>query len=534
MARRESGSGERGAVLPLIAIMIAAVTTFAALAVDLGNVTNERRQDQSAADSAALAAAQEMEVAATAAATALDFANRNVDVPFTAAEFSTCTDPPPSGFTPVGADGCVSIDTSGTQVRVELPIRSADAVFGAVVGIDNFDHSATSVAAIVSLGYGNVLPLGLANGASGNVCLKAGAGNVPDDDCNTPTSGNFGFINFGFYGNVLLGTAVDCTGGGKSGRLANNIAAGLDHEISLLGGSPHGNTPTPDSVGNTCGATYPNGTDTVTGNVPRAFGLGLAFGDSTLFSDGDPARLQRGGADWGSGAAKASVAGFSLDDVALYEYIGNLAGANVPNSCHRGQFVGADNTLGTGDDLDLLPDAIALHVSSIADADRVSKLMDRCITHYDGLEWDDDGSYQDTSVSPATGELPVGCVGACSDPVFNRNSAIDAENDLYDIQYSPRFAYVPELDTADPNGVTDVSFIDIQPIFIQRIYAGSCNTSGCEIIYDPGVGYSSGASTDKVNAMRTFVLPDASLPNGLGDPGAAYDISKNRFIQLVG
>ncbi|MDH3755828.1 MAG: pilus assembly protein TadG-related protein, partial [Acidimicrobiia bacterium] len=56
MRRNDTNSNERGAVLPLIAIMIAAVTTFAALAVDLGNVTNERRQDQSTADAAALGA----------------------------------------------------------------------------------------------------------------------------------------------------------------------------------------------------------------------------------------------------------------------------------------------------------------------------------------------------------------------------------------------------------------------------------------------------------------------------------------------
>ncbi|MDH3756046.1 MAG: pilus assembly protein TadG-related protein, partial [Acidimicrobiia bacterium] len=520
--------------LPLIAIMIAAVTTFAALAVDLGNVTNERRQDQSTADAAALGAAQELDVPATAAATALDLANRNVDAPFTAAEFSSCTDPVPAGFTQVTANSCVSIDTSGTQVRVELPIRKADAVFGAVVGIDNFDHSATSVAAIVPLGYGDVLPFGLAAGASGDVCLKAGAGNVPDDDCNTPTSGNFGFVDFGFYGNNLLGTAEDCNGTGKSGRLANNLSVGLDHEISLLGGAPHGAISVPDAIANSCAGPNPNGADTVTGNVPRTLGIGMAFGDSSYFSDGEPARLQRGGTDWGAGAATTSVAGVALDDVALYEYIGDLTGANVPNSCHRGQFVGPDNVLGTADDLDLLPDAIELHLTSASDADRTAKLMDRCITHYDGLEWDDKGSYQDTSSSPATGEFPAGCSGACSDPVFNRNSAPDPENDLYDIQYSPRFGYVPELDTANPNGSAYVSFIDLEPIFVQRIYAGNCSTSGCEIIFDPGVGYTSAATTEKISAMRAFVLPDASLPNGLGDPTAAYDISKNRFIQLVG
>ena len=51
-------SDERGITLILFTLMITVMLVFVALAMDSGLVFNERRQDQSAIDSAVLAAAQ--------------------------------------------------------------------------------------------------------------------------------------------------------------------------------------------------------------------------------------------------------------------------------------------------------------------------------------------------------------------------------------------------------------------------------------------------------------------------------------------
>ncbi len=535
-------NGERGAVLPLIALSIAALMGFAALAVDLGNVTNARRQDQINVDQATLAAAQELGDESAVVSTAIAFANRNnTAAAFTAADFDGCdaADQPPR-FTAISGASCVSIDNTGNRVRVVLPVRESDTVFAAVLGISEFDHSAEATAAIVPLG-GSVLPLGLPNGASGTVCLKVGSANVPDADCNDNAAGNFGFINFAFYGSAAMNTGVDCTGNGKNGRLANNIAAGLDHDISVWGTGVHGAVSVLDLQNGPCGAAglkYPNGTDTVIGNIPTVFGRGLYADD--VFSDGGPARLQRPGADYGSGPVTTSIAGVDLDDVPLYDYIGDLTGADVPDSCHREQFVGVDGVVDTGDDLAGLDPGVAQHLESKTLPDRMVALIERCTQHYQGNEWTDGGAYFDNSNNPPTGELPLGCSGgsspACEDPVFNADSAVDVENDLWDIQYSPRFAYVPELNVTSSqlNGNTTVLFVDIRPVFLQRVFGGNCNGTGCDFIFDPGFQQTYNGNTEKAFAMKAFVIPGAMLPGRLGDSDAPYAIGVNRFIQLVG
>lgn len=542
---RPAAGRERGGVLPLVALSLTGILAFAALAVDVGNVTSARRHDQATVDAAALAAAQKLtEQPTIVAATAIDFAGRNAaGDAFTIGEFNSCdgTDQPPR-FTAVSGASCVAIDDSSSQVRVVLPLRESGLAFGPVVGIDDFSHTAEATAALSALGYGNVLPIGLPNGASGTVCMKVGAGNVPDPECNDNATGNFGFIDFAFFGNLLVGTAEDCSGSGKNGRLANNIAAGIDHDISVWGTGVHGSTTVFDNQGSSCLGPYPNATYTVTGNIPTAFGRGLYAG--TDFSDGQPARLQRGGADWGSGPVTTSIAGVALDDVALYDYIGDLTGADVPRSCWRSQFVGPDGTIGTSDDLDdidSIAPGVAQHLQSATVQDRVVKLVERCMLHFQGQDWTDKGSFLDTSVDPPTGEQPTGCEiksnpNVCEDPVFTANSAIDAESDLWDIQYSPRFGYVPELDltSSELGGTTAVKFVSIKPVFLQRVYGGNCSGKGCDFVFDPGVGVTYSGSTEKASAMKAFVIPGEMLPGTLGSDSAPYDIGVNRFIHLVG
>jgi len=511
---------------------------FAALVVDVGNVTNIRRSDQIVVDQAALAAAQELGNTPAVVSTAIEYANRNTtEGPFSVADFDSCTAvTQPPRFSPVTGANCIAINDAGTEVRVVLPVRASDTVFGSVVGIASFDHSAEATAALVPLGYGNVLPFALGTGAAGTVCLKVGAGNVPDAECNDNTSGNFGFTDFSFYGNSTLGTAEDCTGNGKNGRLQNNLAVGIDHDISLYGtGTTHGTTIVYDD----CGAPYPNGTDTVTGNVPTAFGTGIFAG--TSFSDGGAARLQRPGAVWAVGAdpITTSIAGYDLDDVPLWDYIGDLSGTDVPRSCWRSQFVGLDATFGVGDDFDDFGASLAVadHLQSATIEDRMVKLIERCMVHYEGNSWTDNGAFVGVDIYGNIGEPPTGCsVPQCTDPVFNGHGANNPDNIPWDIQQSPRFAYVPELnlDSSLLNGNMNVYFNAIRPVFMQRLFGGNCNSNDCSFIFDPGFGLTYNGTTSKANAMTAFVIPGGMLPGGLGATDGAFAIGVNRSIQLVG
>ncbi len=510
--------------MPFVAVSMTAVMGFAALAVDLSQLADARREDQIAADQAALAAAQDLDDDAALVATVIDLAGRQTDETFDAADFDTCAaEPPPTGFTALGGTDCIAVNGARTRVRVRLPVRTQPTIFGQVVGIDSFEHTAAATAGIGNPGYGGVLPLGLPASGSGYSCLKIGSGNVPDSECNDSNSGNFGFVNLGFFGNPELGTAQACTGDGK-GRVANNLAVGADHELSLWGDSPHGATAVYDAAD--CGALgQPNGADTLTGNIPQKFGDGLYSG--TSFSDGQPARLQRPGPSWG---VTASVGGHLLDDNALWEYIPtSLAGKDVPLSCHRDQFVGDDGGLDNDDDgtMAALPPEVEAHVASMARAPRMIKLLERCLDHWQGQPWTDDGAL-------LPGDPPAGCSEPCDDPVFGRDDADDREADLWDVQYSPRFGYVPRLveDSDDLDGDTYVRFGSYQPVFIQRVYGGNCEPGGCDVEFDPGVGYSATGSHTKAYAMTVFVIPNGMLPGDLGEADAPFRIGANRFVQL--
>ncbi len=510
--------------MPFVALSMAAVMGFGALAVDLSQLADTRREDQVAADQAALAAAQDLDDDAVLVATVLDLAGRQTDETFDQAAFDTCAaESPPAGFTALSGTNCISVNAARTRVRVRLPVRTQPTIFGQVVGIDSFEHTAVATAGIGTPGYGGVLPFGLPASGAGYSCLKIGSGNVPDAECNDNSSGNFGFLNFGFFGNAELGTAPACSGDGK-GRVGNNLAVGADHELSLWGGDPHGPTAVYDAAD--CGTVgRPNGADTLTGNIPQKFGNGLYSG--TGFSDGKSARLQRPGPSWG---VTANVAGHALDDNPLWEYIlASLAGRNVPDSCHRDQFVEADGGLDTDDDGDMpaLRAEVEAHVASMARPQRMIKLLERCLAHWEGQPWTDGGAL-------VPGDPPAGCTGPCDDPVFARDDADDREADLWDIQYSPRFGYVPRLveDSDDLDGSTNVRFASYEPVFIQRLYGGNCDASGCDVEFDPGIGYSATGSHTKAYAMTAFVIPNGMLPGDLGDADAPYEIGTNRFVQL--
>ncbi|MDX6234047.1 MAG: hypothetical protein QOH68_3129, partial [Nocardioidaceae bacterium] len=140
--------------------------------------------------------------------------------------------------------------------------------------------------------------------------------------------------------------------------------------------------------------------------------------------------------------------------------------------------------------------------------------------------WNDDGA-----LSPA--DPASGCFGACDDPVFAKNSSSDDSPDLYDIQYTSRFAYVPELTEAFPSGSKTVKIGHFRAVFLQRLLI-DCNSNSCGYDFEPGIGYTNpGGSSTKADSITSFVFPANSLPNNLGRDDAPFAVGRNRAIKLL-
>ncbi len=276
--RRED---ERGVVLLISVVMMVMLLLFASIVIDVGQVMIARRQDQSTVDVAVVAGAMNRFDEAELAATVLDVINDNVDSPMALADLNTCAaETLPTDWSTYPTYNCLAHNRSYTEIRLRLPEREINTAFGMLAGIDTISHSAFAQAGDRT--RGDVLPFAISATAGTYECLKSGAGNVPDDDCSGATSGNFGPVIFGLWGNELTGTTKDCLG---KDQFMTNLAQGIDHDLSIYGTAPHV-LPTAQVVDtDSCGTTpAPNAMKTYTGNTPQNLYDGIL--SDTTFPDG--------------------------------------------------------------------------------------------------------------------------------------------------------------------------------------------------------------------------------------------------------
>lgn len=509
-------------------MLIASVTMimlllFASIVVDVGQVMLERRHDQSVADVAVIAGAMSRWDEADLAATVLATINDNVDDPMTLADLDTCpSETLPPNWSTYPTYNCLAHNQSYTEIRLRLPAREIRTAFGLLAGIGSIRHSAFAQAR--DRNRGGVLPFAISATAGTYECLKAGASNVPDDDCSGAESGNFGPVVFGLWGNESMGTTKDCLG---QDQFMINLAQGIDHDLSRYGQRPHV-LPTAQVVDtDSCGTTAaPNAMETYTGNTPQNLYDGIL--STTTFPDNRGARFRRfDGMSW---FQTTTIANADADDNPIWEFIdpGLSASDDVPRSCWKDQFIGEMGGLNTDNDpwMSALPDDVENHLILFDVPDRMIKLVQRCLEHYEGRAWDDEGAL--SGAADDSDCLPTGC----TDPIFSRDTGYEDE-DIWDIQASSRFGYVPQLMAgADLNGNTTVRIDTFRAVFLQRVYGGNCSVGGCTFIYDPGVGSSYNGSANKANALTAFVLPPASLPGRLGDPDAPNSFGVTRFVRL--
>lgn len=165
---------------------------ISALVVDLANARQHRTQLQTAADAAALAAAQDLPNQSTALQTAKSIAADNYGLATDA--WAGCHDPDHLLEIPdlVIANTCISFNTDGTLVRVRLPDQAIATFFGSAVGRDNIEVNASATAANHAPATERVVPAAVtAVMGTGLLCLE-NSGN--DIDCAARSTGNFGSI----------------------------------------------------------------------------------------------------------------------------------------------------------------------------------------------------------------------------------------------------------------------------------------------------------------------------------------------------
>ncbi len=121
---RISFKNQKGTAAVMTAIMMTVLLGFCALVVDIGGVSLERSRLQSAVDSAALAAAQDLPDTSAASATASDYLVSN-------------------GFD--GASVNISFASLNRQITVEV-VQSAEYAFAGVLGVSSTDVKASATA----------------------------------------------------------------------------------------------------------------------------------------------------------------------------------------------------------------------------------------------------------------------------------------------------------------------------------------------------------------------------------------------------
>ncbi len=524
-------TGERGSATVVTLLTMFMTVFFAALAIDMGVLINLRADAQAGADIAALAGVQDLTADPTAVgvveATVKASLGDNLFDPPTDGEMDSCgAEVLGSGWTKLVGANCIAVAADGSSLRIRIPDRTTPGVFSQLFGVASFDYTAVSVAGVDEVA--RVLPFWLGSDAGSFGCVKAGS--VPDDapcDGHGGSSGNFGYSGHAQYGNSAMGTTPDPAG---ADTLEENIAMGLDHRLSRIDQAPHHSFAVLDDAPYPL---FPNSVETETGNMSSLAGAGLFHGNG--FPDGRDALLTRwDDLSWG---APATVGPHQLDDEPLWEFIGDLSASAVPNSCQKNQF----KVVAGQADLSFVPAGVANHLttqyddgdsSTYHDQDLIlTSLMLRCMDHHQGLSFDDNGKM-------GFAEVSIGCTGPCTDPVFTRNDAADQAHDLYDLLYSPRFGYAPQVTVpaASVSGNTQLSIARFSPIFLHRLYGGSCNSSRCTFEHAPGLPADIDANNinniKAASGMSNFVIPDAMLPDALGSPDGVSVQGTNLRITL--
>lgn len=351
---------EDGTTLVVVVLSLVVLLGFAAIAIDGAASWALRRQDQSAADTGAIAGAlftagkNKATAIADATGEVIRITYNTVDPDMTFAEWEAewvaCVDPgKPAVFTETGASDCISFTANLDKIRVQTPNIPWKTSFAQVMGFTEVDTSAFAEVDTDLAGGGGVLPFAMPSSAAGTgeICLKTGANPKNLAPCDGPDEGNFGFLDYTVFGDSEAGIAAVCNGGNS--RLENNIANGIDHP---LGEAPSPYAPPNEDRAACTDGNYnaqPYNIDTETGNIAQALDDGLV--DTT--GTGVPGRLR-------NSANTLNVRGHIVDNTPLWDYL-NGAGQTYcgPIATHDAMTICLDSYRATGSTTVIFQDTLA-------------------------------------------------------------------------------------------------------------------------------------------------------------------------------
>jgi len=483
---------DRGAAAILVAMSLFLLMGMAAIAVDTGIAFSDRRQQQSAADTAALAAVQFAKTSlptsmcgaysganlavCRGAEEAMTLVDANLpDLRYDSAAWAECLDPTrPKEYTRYIKDitRCISFTDDFHKARVALPGTAVETTFGRILGRNTIRVSAFAEAGFELVQSAEVLPfaVGPTGQNSNQTCLFANsAATLNVSPCDGPVDGNFGKLDVSIYGNSDLGTSEECGNAKPQSKMAINIVVGADHPLEEASES----VGTVDDIANcNAGPISTNPADhlhTQTGNAEKGLFDGLLGSISTPAREGRLRCKTAAENDPGGKVSKFCVDvnnNFpeSLDDTPLWVYI---------------------NSSDT-------------HVSIFGSCSGVNTRseMESCLA-----EWRAYGAH------PVSSSLFTGA-----------------------IVQAPRFGAVPILESDPGNGSGDYDILDFSPTYIETLYL-SCTANTCAVVFSPGEDVDPidpdcpakldpgvttcglvGTGNKKVYAMTSFMLTLDMLP----------------------
>jgi len=104
--------------------------------------------------------------------------------------------------------------------------------------------------------------------------------------------------------------------------------------------------------------------------------------------------------------------------------------------------------------------------------------------------------------------------------------------DLYDIQQSPRFVYVPQVWASDvtcPGGSGSYCYYikQFRAVYLQRLVGNNVN----QLDFEPSGGAWTGTYSGQSKAITAFVFSASMLPGTLGSKQSV--LGENRYVSLV-
>ncbi len=472
----------------LLALGMVVLMGFAGLVTDVGAGQNEHRQDQTAADAAALDGAQHLAITIgapnDAATSAMATARLNLQRTYSdsawASIWSSCSDPDRDGtkYPDVSSvSPCISFGTGRTRIRVRLPDQVVQTTFARVLGITTLTTHAVAEAQLQPPTGGGVLPFGVVGfnaDITNQVCATAAAG------CGGSSGDTLRALDSPLVGNPQYGGTRSCrqppatTDPDFGRRIEYNTAMGIDHLLVVRGGDPTRLDSCGVALPNTVWASSLQGSSRFTDFV-NGLGAGLLTGPGSgaNYPDRQPVRLKR--IPNVPGWETRSVGGISVDNRPLWEFIPfTLASPAIPATCDRNQ----------------------------ANPPWSKARMQQCLSDY------------------VTGNYTA--------PMFTKRSP-GTPPGTYDIQASPRFAFVPSFTSCCADGSIDAQgpIADFHMIFIQTLYLNASDT----LLFEPGEG-GTAMTLSKFDGLSALRMQDSMVPSSVLSSGPTGSL-RGMSVQLI-